>query len=221
MIAATGVLHHPNLPDIAGLADFAGACFHSARWDHRVPLDGRRVGIIGTGSTAVQIVSALVARVAKLALFQRTAQWIAPQENPPYSPDEQAAFRRQPETLHALRSELSRLFAENFSNAVVDASSPQMKLLEDVCRANLESNVQDPALREKLRPSYRAACKRLVISPDFYEAIQQPNAELVTEGIEHVEAARRPHARRAAARARRAGARHRLPGRPLPASDAR
>jgi cation diffusion facilitator CzcD-associated flavoprotein CzcO len=189
VIAATGVLHHPNLPDIPGLADFAGACFHSARWDHSVPLEGRRLGIIGTGSTAVQMVSALVARVAKLVLFQRTAQWIAPQENPPYGPDEQAGFQRQPETMHALRSELSRLFAENFSNAVVDASSPQMKLLEDVCRANLESNVKDPALREKLRPSYRAACKRLVISPDFYAAIQQPNAELVTEGIEHVEAA--------------------------------
>jgi len=71
---------------------------------------------------------------------------------------------------------------------VVDASSPQMKLLEDVCRANLETSVRDPVLREKLRPSYRAACKRLVISPDFYQAIQRPNAELVTEGIERVEA---------------------------------
>ena len=63
-----------------------------------------------------------------------------------------------------------------------------MTMIEDLCRSNLESSVRDPALREKLRPSYRAACKRLVISPDFYEAIQQPNAELVTQGIESVEA---------------------------------
>ena len=187
VIAATGVLHHPSLPEIAGLDSFAGACFHSARWDHGVSLDGKRVGVVGTGSTAVQIVSAVVDRVAKLSLFQRTAQWIAPQENPPYSEPEKDAFRRDPKLMRQLHDDLSRMFAENFSNAVVDASSPQMKLLEDVCRANLENNVKDLVLREKLRPSYRAACKRLVISPDFYQAIQRPNAELVTEGIERVE----------------------------------
>src|SRR5690242_13843802 len=82
VIAATGVLHHPRLPDIEGLDSFAGAAFHSARWDHSAPLDGARVGIIGTGSTAVQMVGALVDRVSKLTLFQRTAQWIMPQENP-------------------------------------------------------------------------------------------------------------------------------------------
>src|SRR5438094_197600 len=81
VIAATGVLHHPKLPDIDGLDEFEGAMFHSARWDHDVRLDGARVGIVGTGSTAVQMVSALVGRVEKLSLFQRTAQWIMPQEN--------------------------------------------------------------------------------------------------------------------------------------------
>ena len=187
VIAATGVLHHPNLPSIAGLDTFAGASFHSARWDHRVPLDARRVGIIGTGSTAVQMVSALVDRVSRLTLFQRTAQWIAPQENPPYDAEQRALFQRDPVALRELRDQMSRVFAESFSNAVVDAKSPQMQVLEDICRDNLETNVQDPALRERLRPSYRAACKRLIISPNFYAAIQRPNAELVTEAIERVE----------------------------------
>jgi cation diffusion facilitator CzcD-associated flavoprotein CzcO len=187
VIAATGVLHHPNLPDIAGLDSFEGALFHSARWDHGVRLDGRRVGIIGTGSTAVQIVSALVDRVARLSLFQRTAQWIMPQDNPAYSEAEKAEFRHHPELMRQLHADLSTLFAQGFSNAVVDAESPQMKAIEDACRANLESSVTDPVLREKLRPSYRAACKRLIISPDFYQAIQKPNAELVTDGIERVE----------------------------------
>jgi len=82
---------------------------------------------------------------------------------------------------------MSKLFSESFASAVIDASSPQMKLIEEQCRLNLENGVRDPALRERLRPSYRAACKRLVISPDFYEAIQQPNAELVTSGIERIE----------------------------------
>ena len=221
MIAATGVLHHPNLPQLAGLDGFEGALFHSARWDHGVTLEGKRVGIIGTGSTAVQIVSAIVDRVAKLSLFQRTAQWIAPQENPPYSEAEKDELRRHPERMRQMHQELSRLFCENFSNALVDADSPQMKLLEEVCRANLESNVRDPVLREKLRPNYRAACKRLIISADFYQAIQKPNAELVSEGIERIEAGRRAHPRRAAARARRAGARHWLPDRSLPAPDRR
>ncbi len=187
VVAATGVLHHPNLPDLAGLASFAGARFHSARWDHGVPLDGRRIGIIGTGSTAVQMTSALVDRVAKLTLFQRTAQWIAPQENPPYDAGQRAAFRQSPESLRELRAQMSQVFAESFSNAVVDASSPQMQVLEGICRENLETNVHDPVLREKLRPSYRAACKRLIISPDFYAAIQKPNAELVTDAIAEVE----------------------------------
>jgi cation diffusion facilitator CzcD-associated flavoprotein CzcO len=188
VIAATGVLHHPNLPQLAGLETFDGALFHSARWDHGVTLAGKRVGILGTGSTAVQIVSAIVDRVAKLSLFQRTAQWIAPQDNPPYSEAEKDGLRRHPERMREMHQELSRLFCENFSNALVDADSPQMKLLEEVCRANLESNVRDPVLREKLRPNYRAACKRLIISADFYQAIQKPNAELVSEGIERIEA---------------------------------
>jgi len=187
VIAATGVLHHPKYPDIEGLDSFQGACFHSARWDHSVPLDGRRLGVVGTGSSAVQIVSAVVGRVAKLVLFQRTAQWIMPQENPPYTEAEKDEFHRHPELIHQLRAQISQLFADNFSNAVVNAEAPQMKLIEEACRANLESNVTDPVLREQLRPNYRAACKRLVISPDFYQAIQKPNAELVTEAIARVE----------------------------------
>jgi cation diffusion facilitator CzcD-associated flavoprotein CzcO len=76
-----------------------------------------------------------------------------------------------------------------FANAVIDAQSPEIKMIEDACLANLETSVHDPELRERLRPTYRAACKRLIISPDFYDAIQQPNAELVTEAIERVEPA--------------------------------
>jgi len=188
LIAATGVLHQPAITDIPGFDDFAGHAFHSARWDHSVELAGKRVGVIGTGSSAVQIVSGIVDEVAHLSLFQRTAQWIMPQENPPYSDVERAEFAAQPETMRQLHTDISRLFAAGFANAVVDADSPQMKAIEAACQANLEQNVHDPVLREQLRPSYRAACKRLVLSPDFYDAIQRPNAELVTEPIECIEA---------------------------------
>lgn len=187
VIAATGVLHHPNMPELAGLSSFEGATFHSARWDHTVPLDGARIGVIGTGSTAVQIVTSLVDRANAVAMFQRTAQWIAPQDNPEYTPAELAQFRDHPEIIMQMRAEISKGFADRFSNAVVNADSPEMHLIEAVCRANLEDNVHDPVLRERLRPDYRAACKRLVVSPNFYEAIQKPNAELITERIEAIE----------------------------------
>ena len=187
VIAATGVLHHPFIPDIAGLEDFGGALFHSARWDHSVELGGARLGVIGTGSTAVQIVGSIVDTVGELHLFQRTPQWVLGAPNAPIEDEERALYREDPAAMRKVRDELSKTFTENFANAVVNAESPILQMLEDLCRMNLET-VADPELRERLRPSYRAACKRLVISPNFYQAIQQPNAHLVTEGIERVEA---------------------------------
>jgi cation diffusion facilitator CzcD-associated flavoprotein CzcO len=188
IIAATGVLHHPNVPHFDGIETFRGASFHSARWDHTVPIDGRRVGVIGTGSSAVQITSAVVRRVARYCLFQRTAQWIMPQQNPAFTDEEKAALRADPARAKELHEQLGAAFGI-FANAIVDAESPQMQTIAHLCLENLERNVRDPELRERLRPSYRAACKRLVVSPDFYDAIQQPNAELVTSPIECVEPA--------------------------------
>jgi cation diffusion facilitator CzcD-associated flavoprotein CzcO len=187
VIAATGVLHHPRYPDIEGLDDFGGAVFHTARWDHSVPLEGARVGVIGTGSSAVQVVGAVVDTVSELHLFQRTAQWILPVPNSPITDDDRARYRGDPTLMQDIREQLDKTFTEGFANAVVDKDSPQMQALEAMCRANLEAHVADPDLREQLRPDYRAACKRLVISPNFYEAIQRPNAHLVTAGIERVE----------------------------------
>jgi cation diffusion facilitator CzcD-associated flavoprotein CzcO len=186
-IAATGVLHHPRYPDFDGLEEFEGAVFHSSCWDHDVVLDGARIGIVGTGSTAVQMFAALIDRAGRLSLFQRTAQWIMPQQNLPYTNEEKAAFRSNPAQLTELRANLTRAF-DTFANAIVDADSPEMTMIAEMCRENLEKNVHDPELRERLRPDYQAGCKRLIISPDFYGAIQRPNAELVTERIERIEA---------------------------------
>ncbi|MBJ22118.1 MAG: NAD(P)/FAD-dependent oxidoreductase [bacterium] len=189
VIAATGVLHHPSMPEIEGLDDFEGASFHSARWDHDVPLDGQRVGIIGNGSTGVQIVSALASRAGALYHFQRTAQWIMASENPAYSEKEKAAFRADPDLMRNIKHAFdSGEGVAAFSEALTNADSPMMLEIEATVKANLEESVQDPELRERLRPDYRAACKRMIFSPDYYEAIQHENADLVTDPIARVEA---------------------------------
>lgn len=186
VIAATGVLHHPNIPHFEGIESFKGASFHSAQWDHSVELDGRKVGVIGNGSTAAQLIAALVPRVERFDLFQRTAQWVLPRENFEYSEEEKARFRSDPAALDQYVSELRAKTLDGYATAVVDADSPEMAEIERLCRENLDT-VRDPELRRRLTPDYRAACKRLVISSDFYPAIQQPNAVLVTSPIERVE----------------------------------
>ena len=186
VVAATGVLHHPATPDIPGLGDFKGARFHSARWDHSVALEGKRVGIIGTGSTAIQIVPALADRVGRLELFQRTAQWVLPLANPPYSADEQAMYRTSPEALQQSYDFWSARFVDTFARAVI-GDQDELHKIEAACRSNLEENVHDPELRRRLTPNYRAACKRLIMSDTFYPAVQKPNVTLVTEGIERIE----------------------------------
>ncbi len=187
IISAAGVLHHPVYPDIEGLDDFAGEVFHSARWDHDVPLENRRIGIIGTGSTAVQITADLVDKVSHLSLFQRTAQWIFPQENPAFSEQEKDVFRNVPGAMDDLLASMTRLFADTFGEAVI-GDEEQMARIEETCRANLDDNVHDAELKARLTPDYKAACKRLIVSDSFYEAIQKPNAELITDPIARVEA---------------------------------
>ncbi|MGH9096877.1 MAG: flavin-containing monooxygenase [Acidimicrobiales bacterium] len=188
VIAATGVLHHPAYPEISGLENFEGAMFHSARWDHRVSIAGARVGVIGTGSSAVQIVGAIVDTVEELHLFQRTPQWVLPVPNLAIGEEDKARYRSDPREIEELREELSLTFTKGFANAVVDAESPQAKLLEDLCRANLDESVPDLEFREQLRPNYRAACKRLVVSPNFYQAVQHSHARVVSDPIQRVEA---------------------------------
>jgi cation diffusion facilitator CzcD-associated flavoprotein CzcO len=187
IIAATGVLHHPNLPDIAGLDTFAGKAFHSARWDHGIELEGKRLGVIGTGSSAVQMVTALADQVGELVVLQRTPQWIMPMENPPYDEQAKAGFRSNPRAIEEVCQRVRRAFVDGFANILGDADSPMLQAMHNACEANLERSIKDPALREKLRPNYRAGCKRLVMSDNFYDAVQKPNVRVVTEGIERIE----------------------------------
>ena len=190
VIVATGVLHHPNLPQIEGLESFAGAKFHTARWDHAVPLDGRRIGIIGNGSTGVQLVSALAGRASRVVHIQRSPQWIMPMPNDPYTDEQRAAFRQDPKLIDEIRyGEWYTERVRRFTEAIIDHDSAPMHEIEAIVLENLESNVRDPVLREKLRPGYRAACKRLIYSPDYYEVVQRPDVDVVVGAIERIEPA--------------------------------
>jgi cation diffusion facilitator CzcD-associated flavoprotein CzcO len=186
LICCTGVLHHPRIPDIPGLADFGGQCFHSARWDHRAQLSSARIGVIGSGSTGVQIVSALADTSAHLTLFQRTAQWILPLPNFAYSAANLNAHGRIPQ-LRAL-SYYSLRAAVEFGTRAMVTPGVRRKIVEWVCRINLRRSVKDPELRHALTPDYRPMCKRLVVSTRFYRAIQRQHVELITTAIDHVDA---------------------------------
>lgn len=186
VIAATGILHHPRLPDIPGRDSFAGADFHSARWPDGLSLAGKRVGVIGTGSTAIQIVGAIVDEVAALSLFQRTPQWIYPEPNRSYDEHERDRFRAEPDVLAGIRARMQRNLEERFSNALIDADSVGMRAIADMCWQHLENGVADPDLRARLTPDYQAGCKRLIVADGFYDAIQRHNARLVDRPIEAI-----------------------------------
>ena len=183
VFAATGVLHHPNVPDFDGINDFEGAVFHSARWDHSIPLDGKKIAVIGTGSTAVQITSALVDRVDEFSLFQRSAQWVLPAPNPEFSEEERAEFRNDPDAHEEYVRDLAITMFQRTSSAVTEPDSVEHQKISALCRRNLNT-VADDDLRERLTPDHEPMCKRLIVSPDFYEKIQRPHAQLVTTSIE-------------------------------------
>ena len=187
VITAVGILHHPSLPDIEGLKAFAGDAFHTARWDHSVALEGKRIGVIGTGSTAIQVVPAIVDRAEKVSLFQRTPQWILPEPNLPIADEKRAAYRADPALLADQYAHLAQAFNGAFCAAVAGEAPDVYDRMAQACLDNLNT-VADPDLRARLTPDYRMGCKRLIVSSLFYPAIQRPDAELVTDAISRIEA---------------------------------
>lgn len=183
LVSAVGGLHVPRMPDIEGLDTFGGAAFHSARWNHAVDIRDKRVGVVGTGSTACQIVPGIVDKVRELDLFQRTPQWMLPLADRKYSERSKRLQRRYP--VIAKLNHDAWLGIANTVAAALLGNRFVMGRIEAACRRNL-ATVRDPELRRKLTPDYPVACKRLVVSEDFYPAIQRPNAHLVTDGIERV-----------------------------------
>lgn len=184
VVFACGFLHHPRVPAIAGLDDFAGACFHSARWDDAVSVEGRRVGVVGTGSSGVQIATALAGTAAHLSVFQRTAQWVFPIPNFRMPRWVGAALQRRPEQLQRIIEWLER-FGDRFIGTASIRSGLQRRIFGWICRRHL-ATVRDPVLRRRLTPVDEPLCKRPVVSTRFYRAMQRDDVELVGSEIERV-----------------------------------
>ncbi len=185
LITATGALHQWRYPQIDGLEKFEGALFHSAEWDHDVALEGKRIGVVGNGSSGVQMMAPLSEVASHLTMFQRTAQWVMPLGNTEYTPEQRRWTRRFPLLAWLKRLYFQRMF-ETFSVAVVEPGR-RREAIAAGCRKALAS-VEDPELRRKLTPDYVPMCKRLIISRDFYPTLTKEHVDLVTEGIDHVEA---------------------------------
>jgi cation diffusion facilitator CzcD-associated flavoprotein CzcO len=179
-VCSTAPLSVPRWPDIAGLERFAGPKLHTARWDPTAPLQGRRVGVIGTGSTASQLVPKVAAQAAKLHVFQRTPNWVMPRLDRFYGPLDRAlaalpGYNRVVRLGWAALSEWLRRGFEDGSFA--------RKRIVSAAQWHLRHQVADPVLRSRLAPPYPFGCKRVIFSSDYFPALAQNNVELVTEGI--------------------------------------
>lgn len=186
LVAASGHLSDPKLPDIDGLESFAGDVFHTAQWDHDVELVGKRIGVVGSGASAIQIVPELAPIAGHLTVFQRSAAHIIPRADRAYSDAERGMFRRVPETAQNLRD---TLFWGN------EARFPQRRGVPDfinqisaVADRHRHAQIPDPELRGRLTPDYSIGCKRILISNDFYPALSRTNVSLETDRISHVDA---------------------------------
>jgi cation diffusion facilitator CzcD-associated flavoprotein CzcO len=184
VIGAVGRLHHPRLPNLPGADSFAGPSFHTSRWDKAVEIAGKRVGIIGTGSTSTQIVAAIADKVGGLTVFQRTPQWVYPLPNPPIPWWKRLMLRLWPGMEHRYYETLRSQTEERGRAAT---GSKEERAPRDAKCVEALNSVRDPALRARLTPDYEVGCKRLVMSETFYGAVQNPNVDVVVDPIDRIE----------------------------------
>ncbi|MFE6223444.1 MULTISPECIES: NAD(P)/FAD-dependent oxidoreductase [unclassified Streptomyces] len=184
VVSATGPLSDPKIPDVPGLDGFTGKVFHSARWDHDYDLRGKRVAMIGTGASAIQIVPAIQPEVGKLTLFQRTPPWVMPRMDRAISGPERWLHRRLPVTATLRRGILWGI--RELQVGAFTKHPGELGLVEKLAKANIAKSIKDPALRAKLTPSYRIGCKRILLSNTYYPALAQPNVDVVAGGLKEV-----------------------------------
>jgi cation diffusion facilitator CzcD-associated flavoprotein CzcO len=184
LILATGQLNQPARPAIEGADTFAGHSFHSAEWDHDYPLAGKRVAVIGTGASAVQLVPEIAPVVAQLSVFQRTGNWFLPRQNRRYPAAVKAAIELVP-GLQAFRRRFIFEYGESLTLAIRHPRTIG-RLAGARSAAFMRSQLEDTAIRAKAWPGYTFGCKRILFSSHYLPALQRANVELVTDAIARI-----------------------------------
>ncbi|WP_169806964.1 flavin-containing monooxygenase [Actinomadura macra] len=181
VISCLGLLNHPRYPDWPGLEEFEGPKFHTARWEPEHDLTGKRVAVVGTGSTATQVVPAIAGQVERLYVFQRQPGWILPKGERDFTPREREVFRRLPIAQKFRRARLFYGFRVAFKGYDLHGKRQKQNLRQ--CREYIERTVDDPELRARLTPDYPWGCKRPVLASGFYPALNRPNVQLVPHAV--------------------------------------
>ncbi|MFF9362888.1 flavin-containing monooxygenase [Streptomyces griseoluteus] len=184
VVSATGPLSDPKIPDIPGLDSFPGRVFHSARWDHDFDLRGKRVAMVGTGASAIQIVPSIQPEVGRLTVFQRTPPWVMPRMDRAIGTAERKLHQALPFTARLRRGLLwgiRELQVQAFTK-----HPDELGLVEQLAKRNMARAIKDPALRAKLTPDYRIGCKRILLSSAYYPALARPNVDVVAAGVTEI-----------------------------------
>lgn len=184
VVSATGPLSDPRIPDVPGLDSFPGKVFHSARWDHGYDLAGKRVAMVGTGASAIQIVPSIQPKVARLTVFQRTPPWVLPRMDRAISGAERFLHRTLPVTAQLRRGllwSIRELQVQAFTKR-----PEQLGLVERLARSHMARAIKDPELRARLTPDYRIGCKRILLSNTYYPALAQDNVDVVASELSEV-----------------------------------
>ena len=184
LVAAQGGLSEPKVPDFPGLESFAGPVFHSAAWDHEVELRGKRVAVIGTGASAIQVVPSIQPQVARLDVFQRTPPWIVPHGDRPIGRLKRFLYRVFPPAQKLARA---GIYMSREPLVVGLVHRPRLlRFVERLAKRHMYSQVPDRELRQRLLPDYRIGCKRILPSNNWYPALMKDNVELVSDGVAEV-----------------------------------
>jgi cation diffusion facilitator CzcD-associated flavoprotein CzcO len=183
LVLGTGGLSNPVVPDLPGLATFAGTSFHSARWDHSHDFTGERVAVIGTGASAIQFAPEVARTAGHLTVFQRTAPWILPRSDRAIRPFERWLYRRFPLLQKLVRG---GIYAVRESWVVGFRNPKVMRRPEKLAQAFMARQLPDPELRAKVTPTYRLGCKRVLLSNTWYPMLRRSTVDLVTDPIVEV-----------------------------------
>jgi cation diffusion facilitator CzcD-associated flavoprotein CzcO len=186
LVSGVGQLNAPYYPDIPGLQSYAGKVMHSARWDWGYDLDGKRVGIIGNGATAAQIIPEVAKVCSSLTVFQRTPNWVIPRGDAEISATMRWIYRFLPAARKRYRAKWMDLREGFFNAAAVEGSEEKDSVREDCFKMMMRQIPDNQLLREELTPAYAPGCKRVIVSDDFFPALNQPNVTLETRPIQNL-----------------------------------